>query len=123
MAKVPEIQKFETIDAYIQAQPAEIQPIAVKIRNIINNTAPNAQERMSWQMPTFHFYENLVHFAVQKHHIGFYPSPSAITAFQDKLAEYKTSKGAVQFPYAKPIPYDLIEEMTRFRVNEVLAKQ
>lgn len=115
--------KFTTIDEYIEAQPEHVQDILRKMREVIKKTAPDAEERMSWQMPTFHFYENLVHFAAHKNHIGFYPAPSSIIAFEERLKEYKTSKGCIQFPYAKPIPYDLVEEITKFRVEEVLAKR
>lgn len=107
---------FATIDEYIAAQPEEIQPILREARRVIREAAPDCQERMSWQMPTFWQGENLVHFAAHKAHLGFYPSPEGLDAFADRIAGYKRTKGAVQFPYAQPIPYDLIGEITRYRV-------
>jgi uncharacterized protein YdhG (YjbR/CyaY superfamily) len=111
-----------TIDEYIATFPGEIQEILQKIRLTIHNAAPDAVEAISYQMPTFKLQGNLVHFAVHTHHIGFYPNPSAIVGFQDELKEYKQSKGAIQFPLDKPIPYDLISKIVEFRVKENLAK-
>lgn len=108
-----------TVDEYIAAAPPERQEVLHKIRQVIIAAAPDAQERTSWAMPTYWQGENLVHFSDAKHHVGFHPSPQAILAFADKLIDYKTSKGTVQFPYSKPIPYDLIEEITRWRVEQV----
>ena len=71
-------------------------------------------------MPTFYLNGNLVHFAAYQKHIGFYPAPSAIVAFQDALRGYKTSKGAVQFPIDKPLPLDLITRIVAFRIEENL---
>ncbi|MBK5194362.1 MAG: DUF1801 domain-containing protein [Flavobacteriaceae bacterium] len=89
-----------------------------KIRQIIRAGAPEAQEKISYQMPTFFLGSNLVHFAGYKKHIGFYPTPSGIEAFKTELNPYKCSKGAVQFPLDEPIPYDLILKMVQFRVEE-----
>ena len=88
------------------------------MRHVIREEAPEATEKISYQMPTFYLQGNLAHFASQKHHIGFYPTPSAIEAFKEELSAYKTSKGAVQFPLDKPIPYDLVRRMVRYRVEE-----
>ena len=120
MAETP---KFSTAEEYIAAKPAEIQDRLHKMREAIRRAAPEAEERMSWRMPTFYLHENLVHFAAEKRHVGFHPTPSAILAFADRLKPYKTSKGTVRFPYNEPIPYDLVEEMTRFRVKEVRDKR
>lgn len=109
---------IKTIDEYILQFSPEIQEKLQMLKKIINESAPEAEERMSWQMPTFYLYGNLVHFAAHKNHIGFYPSPSGIAEFKQKLSEYKSSKGAVQFPNSKPLPYELIAEIVRFRVNE-----
>lgn len=110
------------IDAYIAGFPAEVQEKLQKVRLAIRAAAPEAQEKISYQMPTFWLEGNLVHFAGYKQHIGFYPTPSGITQFQPQLAGYKSSKGAVQFPLDQPIPYELIGEITRFRVEENRAK-
>ena len=85
-------------------------------------SAPNAEEKISYKMPTFVLNGNLVHFAAYKNHIGFYPAANGISTFQDELSGYKTSKGAVQFPIGKPIPYDLISQIVKFRVAENQSK-
>lgn len=110
----------DTIDAYIAQYSAEIQEILQKIRAVIHETAPEASEKISYQMPTFYYYGNLVHFAVHKAHIGFYPAPSGIVEFSEELSVYKTSKGAAQFPLDRPIPYDLVRLITAYRVKENL---
>ena len=107
-----------TIDAYIAQYPAEQQELMRRVRAIVHEEAPQAEERMSWGMHTFFYRHNLVHFAVQQRHLGFYPGASGVAAFAEKLADYHTSKGAIQFPFAKPIPFDLIREIVAFRVRE-----
>lgn len=107
-----------TIDEYIALFPVEIREMLEQVRKTIRKAAPNAQEKISWRMPTFWQNGNLVHFAAAKHHIGLYPGESGVRVFADKLTDYKTSKGAIQFPLSKPIPHDLIAEITRFRVQE-----
>jgi len=106
------------IDDYIAEFPDDIQVRLSKLRQAINEAAPNATETISYRMPTFKLNGNLVHFAAFKKHIGFYPTPSAISAFEKELLPYNTSKGAVQFPYDKPIPYKLVEKIVRYRVKE-----
>lgn len=110
--------KPETIDDYISQFPSGIQEILQKLRLVIKEAAPDAEERMSWQMPTFYLNGNLVHFAAHKNHVGFYPAPSGIEAFKDQLSGYKGAKGSVQFPYANPVPYELVKEIVKFRVME-----
>ena len=110
--------KFNSIDEYIGLFPSEVQDILITLRKVIKETAPEATEKISYQMPTFAMQGNLVHFAAFKKHIGFYPAPSGVAAFTDKLVEYKTSKGAIQFPIDKPLPYELIREIVRYRVDE-----
>lgn len=106
------------IDDYIGRFPADVQVILEKIRAIVREAAPEAQETISYQMPTFFLNGNLVHFAAFKNHIGFYPVPSGIEAFKEELAAYKGAKGSVQFPLNQPIPYDLIARIVAFRVEE-----
>jgi len=108
----------ETIDEYISKFPPEVQDLLQRLRNVIKESAPDAIEKISWQMPTFVLYGNLVHFAAFKNHIGFYPAPSGINAFQEELSEYKGAKGSVQFPIGKPLPYELISRIVKFRVAE-----
>lgn len=112
---------FKNIDEYILQFPLEVQEILIKIRETIGLTATLAEEKISYQMPTFYLYGNLVHFAAYKNHIGFYPTPSAIEAFKNELSGYKWSKGAIQFPIKQPIPYDLIKRIVEFRVKENIA--
>jgi len=111
-------KKIETIDEYISDFPLEIQEKLKSLRNVIKEAAPEAEEKMSWQMPTFYLNGNLVHFAAYKNHVGFYPAPSAIEEFKEQLSLYKGAKGSVQFLHNKPMPYDLIREIVKFRVAE-----
>lgn len=106
------------IDDYISEFEPEIQERLKEIRRVIQAAAPNATEAFSYQMPTFVFHGNLVHFAAFKNHIGFYPAPSGIEAFKDEIAVYKWAKGSVQFPLDQPIPFDLIRRIVLFRVEE-----
>lgn len=112
----------ETIDQYIAGFPEDVRSILQKIRATIREAAPDAQETISYQMPTFTLHGNLVHFAAFSKHIGFYPTPSGVEAFKDELALYKQGKGSVQFPLDQPIPYDLISRIVAFRVQEHLAR-
>ena len=111
---------FSSIDEYIGTFPADIQVILQELRGTIHAAAPEATEKISYQMPTFYLKGNLVHFAAFKGHIGFYPAPSGIEAFQQELAGYKSSKGAVQFPIGEPLPLELISRIVRFRAEENL---
>ncbi|MCQ1529340.1 iron chaperone [Lutispora saccharofermentans] len=113
-----EENKIDSVDEYIMNSPPELHERLEKLRKVIKEAAPDAGEKISWGMPTFVLHGNLVHFAVHKNHIGFYPAPSGIEAFKDELAEYKSSKGAVQFPIAKPLPFELISNIVKFRAAE-----
>lgn len=114
-----------TIDEYIAGCNPEIQPVLRKLRSAIAEAAPEATEKISWGMATFAYHGNLVHFSAEKKHIGFHPAPSAIEAFRKELADYRCSKGTVQFPYERPLPLDLIGRMVRFRIaeQEALAEE
>ena len=109
---------YKSIDEYILQFSPEVQELLKNLRKVIKEAAPEAEEKISWQMPTFVIHGNLVHFAAHKNHIGFYPAPSGIDAFKDELSEYKGAKGSVQFPIKKPIPYELISKIVTFRVAE-----
>lgn len=111
-----------TIDEYIAQFDGDIKKKLVELRRVIKEEAPQAEEKISYQMPTFAQNGNLVHFAAFKNHIGFYPAPSGIENFQKELARYKTSKGAIQFPMEEDIPMDLVREIVKFRLKENLAK-
>jgi uncharacterized protein YdhG (YjbR/CyaY superfamily) len=110
------------IDEYIANFPAEIQKILQEIRLTIQKVAPEASEKISYAMPTFVLEGNLVHFAAFKNHIGFYPTPSGTTKFQQEILKYKHAKGSIQFPLEQPMPFDLIVQIVKFRVEENLAK-
>ncbi len=111
---------FSSIDEYIATFPADVQAILQELRATIHAAAPEATEKISYQLPTFYLKGNLVHFAAFKNHIGFYPAPRGIEAFQQELSAYKGSKGTVQFPIDEPLPLELISRIVRFRVEENL---
>jgi uncharacterized protein YdhG (YjbR/CyaY superfamily) len=113
---------FQSIDEYIATFPAETQKILQEVRATIKAAAPEAEEKISYQMPTFFLNGNLVHFAAFKNHIGFYPAPTGIKAFAQDLAQYKGAKGSVQFPLNKPMPLDLIARIVKYRAAENLKK-
>jgi uncharacterized protein YdhG (YjbR/CyaY superfamily) len=102
------------IDDYIAAQPERLQPFLILVRDKLRAMLPDAQERISWKMPTYWKDHNIIHFAAHKNHIGLYPGPEAIAHFSDKLKAYKSSKGAVQFQYNEEIPLTLIGEIARW---------
>jgi uncharacterized protein YdhG (YjbR/CyaY superfamily) len=112
----------KNIDEYIAGFPDDVQEKLQQIRMTIRKAAPDAEEKISYQMPTFYLEGNLVHFAAFKNHIGFYPTPTGIERFQKELAGYKVSKGTVRFPLDQPVPFDLIAEIVRFRVKENLGR-
>jgi uncharacterized protein YdhG (YjbR/CyaY superfamily) len=116
-------KQSKTIDEYIKSFPPDVQDILQKIRQTIRTAAPGAEETISYQIPAFKQNGVLVYFAAFKEHIGFFPTSSGINAFKKELAPYKTSKGTVQFPIEKPIPYDLVKKIVMFRVKENLEKK
>ncbi|MCL6460191.1 MAG: DUF1801 domain-containing protein [Gorillibacterium sp.] len=113
---------YGSIDEYISQFTPEVQEKLEAIRKVIKEAAPEAEEKISYQMPTFVLHGNLVHFAAFKNHIGFYPAPRGIEAFKDELSQYKGAKGSVQFPLEKPLPYELISRIVRFRATENIER-
>jgi len=113
---------FVSIDEYIATFPEETQKILEELRETIKAAAPDAVEKISYQMPTFFLKGNLVHFAAWKHHIGFYPTPSGTEAFKEELSIYEGAKGSIKFPIDKPLPLDLIRKIVKFRVAENLKR-
>jgi len=111
-----------TIDEYIAAFSGKTQKILEQVRATIKAAAPEAQEKISYQMPTFFLNGNLVHFAAFKNHIGLYPTPNGIEAFKKELSVYKGAKGSVQFPLDQPMPLELIGKIVKYRVAENMAK-
>jgi uncharacterized protein YdhG (YjbR/CyaY superfamily) len=116
--------QLKTIDEYIATFPKEVQDVLEKIRSAIRESAPEAEEAISYGIPAFRLNgsRDSVYFAGWKNHIGFYPTPSGIEAFKKELAPFKQEKGSVQFPLDKPIPYDLVKKIVRYRVTENLEK-
>ena len=110
------------IDSYISTFPEHVQKRLRALREMVRMLAPEANEKISYQMPTFCLHGNLVHFAAYPKHIGFYPTPSGIANFIEELSRYKHAKGSVQFPLNEPMPMDLIERIVRYRVEENRAK-
>jgi uncharacterized protein YdhG (YjbR/CyaY superfamily) len=111
------VQAIQSVDDYIAQFPPEIQKRLAEIRALIREEAPEAREKISWQMPTYVLNGNLVHFAAHKSHLGFYPGAEGIEVFSEKIAGFKSSKGAVQFPYNKPLPAELVREIVWFRIE------
>jgi len=113
---------YESIDDYIKQFTPEVQEKLEALRKVIKESATDATEKISYQMPAFYLHGNLVYFAAFKHHIGFYPTSSGIEAFKDELSVYKGSKGSVQFTIDNPLPYDLIRRIVKYRVEENIKR-
>lgn len=110
------------IEEYINSAERSHQLKLNEIYCLIKELTPSAQETLSWGMPTFKLKGNLVHFAENKNHLGFYPGPSGIEVFKSELAEYKYSKGAIQFPYNKELPIELIKKIVLYRIKENMGE-
>ena len=110
------------VPAYIASFPPATRKLLRQLRSLIQKSVPGAEEKISYGMPGYKHFGMFAYFAGYKNHVGFYPGPRAIEAFQSRLARYKTSKGTVQFPLDKPMPYDLIARIVQFRVKENLEK-
>ena len=111
-----------TIAEYIAGFPSDVRERLVKIRMTIRKAAPEAEETINYQIPTFTLKGNLVHFAAFKNHIGFYPTSTGIKRFKNELSDYEGAKGSVKFPYDKPVPFDVISKIVKFRVKENLER-
>ncbi len=109
----------KSVDDYIEMYPKDIQDLLQKLRRVIRESAPQAEETISYQIPTFKLNgRNLVHFSAFKDHIAFFPTSSGREAFKKELAHYKGGRGTIQFPLGEPIPYDLVRKIVKFRVKE-----
>ncbi len=112
---------YNSIDEYIALHPEHIRSILEELRATIKAAAPDATEKIAYQMPTFALKGNLVYFAVWKKHIGFYPASGAVfDSFKDELSGYKGTSGSIHFPISQPLPLDLIRQIVEFRVVENL---
>lgn len=116
------MQNFNTIDEYIASFPPATQALLAQVREVVKQAAPQATEKISYQMPTFYLNGNLVHFAAYKNHIGFYPTPNGIAEFEPELSVYKRAKGSAQFPIHQPLPLDLISRIVKYRVAQNAQK-
>jgi uncharacterized protein YdhG (YjbR/CyaY superfamily) len=115
--------QLATIDEYIASFPPDVQEKLQGIRAVIRRAAPDAEEAIRYGIPTFRLNGNLVHFAAFRNHISFFPTSSGVEAFRKELSSYSLSKGTIQFPLDKPVPYDLVERIVRFRVEETRKKK
>jgi uncharacterized protein YdhG (YjbR/CyaY superfamily) len=115
--------QFKTMDEYIARFPRNVRDVLEELRRVIRESAPEAEETISYGIPTFKLNGNLVFFAAYRNHIGFYPTPSAIEAFKKELSPFEQSKGTVRFPLDKPIPFDLVKKIVKFRVKENESKR
>lgn len=113
---------YTSVEEYLAAQPEEIRDQLEELRGIIKKAAPRATERISYNMPAYDLNGILVYFAGYKGHIGFYPTASGIKAFQEEIAKFESSKGAVRFPLDRPLPKTLITRIVKFRLKENLEK-
>ena len=112
----------QSVAEYIDAAPTEAKKKLREMRACIRASAPNAKEGLKWGMPAFSYRRILVTFAAFKHHLGFYPTPSAVSAFAKDLKKFATAKGSIQFPLDKPLPLSLIRKITTFRVRESIEQ-
>jgi len=115
--------RSENITEYINAAPRKSRKKLREMRACIRAAAPGAKESLKWGMPAFSYQRILVTFAALKHHIGFYPTSSPMKVFSERLTNYKTSKGAIQFPINEAIPLTLVKDMVKFRIKENLEKE
>jgi uncharacterized protein YdhG (YjbR/CyaY superfamily) len=117
------MKTYQTIDEYIATFPKNVQEILEKMRSTIKSAAPNATEAISYGIPTFKLNGNLVHFGGYKEHIGFYPAPRGIEAFKNELKGYEGGKGTIKFSLDKPIPFELVAKITKFRAEQNKNKE
>src|SRR5258706_13309260 len=115
-------ERPKNITEYINAAPKEAQEKLREILACIREAAPGAEESLKWGKPAFSYHRILVMFAGFKHHIGFYPTPSALDAFVKELSQYATGSGSIQFPLDKPLPLPLIRKITAYRVRECVEE-
>ena len=110
--------KPQTIDEYIAMQDEAVQPRLQEVRGIIHSAIPEAEERISWSMPTFWKGRNLIHFAASKKHLGLYPGDEATRVFAEALKDFDVSKGAIRIPWNRALPEALIREIARWCYEE-----
>jgi uncharacterized protein YdhG (YjbR/CyaY superfamily) len=116
------ISRPVSVSEYINIAPKEAQKKLREMRAAVRASAPGATESLKWGMPAYSYKRILVTFAGFKHHVGLYPTPSALVAFKKELTKFKTAKGSIQFPLEKPLPLALIRKIVKFRVKESKEK-
>jgi uncharacterized protein YdhG (YjbR/CyaY superfamily) len=120
--KMTKLAGKEAVDEYLREFPEKVREMLQQLRRTIEEVAPEAEEAISYGIPTFKLNGNLVHFAGYKNHIGFYPTPSGVEKFKQQLAPFVHAKGSIRFPVDQPLPLDLIRQIVKFRVRENQAK-
>jgi len=116
-------QDFQIVDEYIASFPDQVQSVLIELRQTIREAAPEAEETISYHMPTYLLHGKLVYFAAWQKHIALYAAGSAANAYADDMAPYFQDKGTLQFPLDQPLPFDLVYKIVRYRVQENLDKQ
>ena len=112
----------KTVTSYINSAPKESRQKLRELRACVHAAAPGAVESLKWKMPAFSYHRILVMFAGYKHHVGLYPTASAVKAFAKDIAKYNTARGSIQFPLDEPLPVALIKKIIKFRVRESIEK-
>jgi uncharacterized protein YdhG (YjbR/CyaY superfamily) len=117
-------KEYKNVDEYIRTRPKNVQGMLKELRKVIKETAPKAEEGISYMMPGYKLRgKSLVYFAASKNHIGFYPTSSGMNTSIKDLAKYQTGKGTLQFPLDKPIPFALVKRVVQFRMKEIMVKE
>jgi uncharacterized protein YdhG (YjbR/CyaY superfamily) len=117
-------RKFNSVDEYFSALSEKASVIIKELRTAIKEAVPEAEEKISYNMPSFRFHGILLYYAAHKEHVGFYPgNAKLITFFKEELKDFETSKGTIRFPFGKPLPIELIKKIVAFRAKENLEKE
>lgn len=116
-------KKYETVDGYLADVPEAQRPTVEKLRMTIKAAIPEAEEVISYNMPAYRHNGVLLYFGVFAKHIGLYPTPSGIKAFEDKMEGFQYAKGSVKFPFDQEMPWELVKEIAQFRLNERKSKK
>jgi uncharacterized protein YdhG (YjbR/CyaY superfamily) len=118
-----EATRFKTVTEYISSFPQPAKTMLKQLRDVIKAAAPQAEEKISYNMPAYMLHGRLIYFAGYKNHIGFYPMASGIETFKKEISKYKWAKGSVQFPLDQPLPLDLVNRIVKFRVKQNLENE
>lgn len=116
-------KNITSIDAFIAQYPAQVQAKLEQVRQLVHELCPEAKEKIAYGIPTFVWHGNLVHFSAYKTHIGFYPGSAPLEELKYRLSDYETSKGTVRFPLDKPLPLELIKDLTLLAIERNRGKK